>query len=304
MPDSVSTPDGRRLEILTGGAADGLPFLFHSGTPSAATSHQPLWAAAARAGLRLVTYSRPGYGGSTPRPVGPPVPIAADAVDSATVLDALGIDRFVTLGWSGGGPRALACAALLPGRCLAAASLAGVAPADAADLDFTGGMGPENVRDFELASRGREALRPVVEEQAADFGAVTGAQIVEAFGGLVDEVDAAALTGELGEYVAASFRGAMTQGAVGLLEDNLQVMQPWGFDVADITVPVAVWQGAHDKMVPFAHGQWLAARIRGARVHLFDDEGHLSLLHRMDEMLAELVELAGPGSLADRDASP
>jgi pimeloyl-ACP methyl ester carboxylesterase len=296
MTDFVSTPDGRRLEILTGGAPDGLPFLFHSGTPSAALGYEPLWDAAARAGLRLVTYSRPGYGASTPRPVGPPVPITADAADSATVLDALGLDRFVTLGWSGGGPRALACAALMPGRCLAAVTLAGVAPADADDLDFTGGMGPENVRDFDLASRGREALRPVVEEQVADFATVTGAQIVEAFGGLVDEVDTAALTGELADYVAGSFRHAMDQGAAGLLEDNLQVMQPWGFDVADITVPVSVWQGAHDKMVPFAHGQWLAARIPGARVHLFDDEGHLSLVHRMEEMLAELVELAEPAA--------
>jgi pimeloyl-ACP methyl ester carboxylesterase len=283
VPDFVSTPDGRRLEILTGGAPDGLPFLFHGGTPSAALGYRPLWDAAARAGLRLVTYSRPGYGGSTPRPVGPPVPIAADAADSAIVLDALGMDHFVTLGWSGGGPRALACAALMPERCLAAVTLAGVAPADADDLDFTGGMGPENVRDFELASRGREALRPVVEEQ-----------VVEAFGGLVDEVDAAALTGELADYVAGAFRHAMDQGSAGLLEDNLQVMQPWGFDVADITVPVGVWQGAHDKMVPFAHGRWLAARIPGARVHLYEDEGHLSLVHRMDEMLAELVDLAGP----------
>lgn len=293
MPDFVSTPDGRRLEILTGGAEDGLPFLFHSGTPSAVVRHGPLWAAAEASGLRLVTYSRPGYGASTPRPVGPPVPIADDATDSATVLDALGIDRFVTLGWSGGGPRALACAALLPDRCAAAVSFAGVAPADADGLDWCGGMGPENVRDFELAGRGREALRPVVEEQVAEFATVTGAQIVEAFGGLVDEVDAAALTGELGDYVAAVFRRSAEQGATGLLEDNLQIMQPWGFDVADITVPVAIWQGAHDKMVPFAHGRWLAARIPGARAHLFDDEGHLSLLHRMDEMLAELVELAG-----------
>ena len=292
MPELVTTPDGRTLEILTGGAQDGLPFLFHSGTPSAVLRYEPLWVAAERAGLRLVTYSRPGYGASAPRPTGPPVAIAADAVDSATVLDALGLDRFVTLGWSGGGPRALACAALLGERCLAAVSFAGVAPADAPDLDFTAGMGPENVRDFELAAQGREALRPVVEEQVAEFAAVTGEQIVAAFGELIDEVDAAALTGEFADYVAGSFRHAMAQGPVGLLEDNLQVMQPWGFDVEDIAVPVGVWQGAHDKMVPFAHGQWLAARIPGARSHLFADEGHLSLVHRMDEMLAELVTLA------------
>ena len=89
-----------------------------------------------------------------------------------------------------------------------------------------------------------------------------------------------------------SFRHSAAQGVVGLLEDNLQVMRPWGFDVAAITVPVSVWQGAHDRMVPFAHGQWLARTVPGARAHLFDDEGHVSLVHRLDEMFAQLRELA------------
>ena len=294
MPEFVTTPDGRQLEYLTGGADDGFPLLFHGGTPSAAVRYQPLWDAARDAGLRLVTCSRPGYGASSPRPpAAEPVPIGADVADSVTLLDALGIGEFVTLGWSGGGPRALGCAALLPDRCRAAVSLAGVAPADAEGLDWLAGMGPENVHDFELAAQGRDALRSSVEEQVADFSEVTGEQLVASFGGLVDEVDAAALTGDFADYLAAGFRHAAAQGAVGLLEDNLQVMRPWGFDVADITVPVAVWQGAHDKMVPFSHGQWLAARIPGARVHLFDDEGHISLVNRIPEMFAELRELAG-----------
>lgn len=293
MSEILTTPDGRQLEFLTGGAEGGFPLLFHSGTPSAAVSYEPLWQAAREADLRLVTYSRPGYGASSPRPTTAEPVIADDVADSGLLLDALGMDEFVTLGWSGGGPRALACAALLPERCRAAVSLAGVAPVDADGLDWLAGMGPENVRDFELAARGREALRPVVEQEIAEMAGVTGDEVVAAFGGLVDEVDAAAVTGELAEYVAASFRHAVAQGAVGLLEDNLQVMRPWGFDVAGIPVPVGVWQGAHDRMVPFTHGQWLAARIPGARVHLFDDEGHISLVHRIDEMLAELRELAG-----------
>jgi pimeloyl-ACP methyl ester carboxylesterase len=293
MPDHVSTPDGRPLEILTGGASDGFPLLFHGGTPSAAVPYDAMSRAAERAGLRLLTYSRPGYGASPPRPAGAAPTLADDVTDSVAVLDALGVGDFVTLGWSGGGPRALACAALLPDRCRAAGSLAGVAPSDAQGLDWTAGMGAENVRDFELAARGREALLPVVEEEASALSAITGDQLVEGLGDLTDEVDAAALTGGFADYLAASFRHAMAQGSVGLLEDTLQVMRPWGFDVGDIDVPVAVWQGAHDRMVPFSHGQWLGARIRGARVHLFDDEGHLSLVHRLPEMFAELRELAG-----------
>ena len=293
MPDHVSTPDGRPLEILTGGASDGFPLLFHGGTPSAAVPYDAMSRTAEQAGLRLVTYSRPGYGASPPRPAGAAAVLADDVADSVAILDALGLGDFVTLGWSGGGPRALACAALLPDRCRAAVSLAGVAPYDAEGLDWTAGMGEENVRDFELAARGREALLPVVEEEVAGLAEITADQLVEGLGDLTDEVDAAALTGAFADYLAAGFRHACVQGSTGLLEDNLQLMRPWGFDVGDIRVPVGVWQGAHDRMVPFSHGQWLGARVPGAGVHLLDDEGHLSLVHRLPEMFAELRELAG-----------
>ena len=246
-----------------------------------------------KAQLRMVTYSRPGYGTSTPRTDRDRGwTIADDVRDTEALLDALGIDQFVTLGWSGGGPRALGCAALLPDRCRAATSLAGVAPYDAEGLDFTAGMGPENVRDFEAAALGREALAPLIEAEITELAEVTGADITAALGELVDEVDVAALTGEFADYLAESFRRASLQGPGGLLEDNLVVTRPWGFDVRDLAVPVSLWQGRHDLMVPFAHGQWLAAHVAGARVHLLDDEGHLSLWRRFDEVLAELRELA------------
>jgi pimeloyl-ACP methyl ester carboxylesterase len=292
---SLTLPDGRELEYLTGGAADGFPLAYHSGTPSAAVVDPLLWAAAERAGLHLVTYSRPGYGASTSRPApeGWPVPLVADASDTAALLDHLGMGEFVTLGWSGGGPRALACAATLPGRCLAAATLAGVAPADESGPDWTEGMGEENVRDFAAAREGRVSYGPIAVEQAAALATVTAADIVASMGDLVDEVDAAALSDEIGGAVAASFNHAVAQGPGGMVEDTLQIVQPWGFDLAAITVPVSVWQGARDRMVPFAHGRWLAATIPGARAHLFDDEGHISLVAKIDEILADLRSLAG-----------
>jgi pimeloyl-ACP methyl ester carboxylesterase len=292
--DHATTPDGRHLEVLSAGPADGFPLLYHSGSPSAAVAYAPFESALEVNGLRLITYSRPGYGTSTPRPVREePWTVADDVQDAVAVLDQLEVGDFVTLGWSGGGPRALGCAALLPERCRAAVSLAGIAPAGVPGLDWTADMGPENVRDFEAAREGRDVVEPFIAEQVAGMAAVTATDIVASFGGLVDAVDAGALTGELAEYVAASFRRAAEQGVVGLLDDTLTIAAPWGFDVTTITVPVSVWQGAHDLMVPFGHGQWLAANIPGARAHLFDDEGHLSLVHRFGEMLAELRELAG-----------
>ncbi len=295
MAQMLTLPDGRDLEFLTGGDPDGFPFVYHSGTPSAVVHDRAIWEAASAAGLHLVSCSRPGYGASTPRTVGDgwPVPILADAEDTALLLDHLGMGEFVTLGWSGGGPRALACAAGMPDRCRAVASLAGVAPASAEGLDWSEGMGPENIRDFEAAAVGREVYRPIATQQAEELGAVTAEDIVASFGGLVDEVDAAALTGELADHLTATFRHAVAQGPVGMLEDTLQIVRPWGFDVADLTVPVAVWQGAHDKMVPYGHGQWLAQAIPGARAHLYDDEGHLSLVAKIDEILADLRDLAG-----------
>lgn len=284
--------DGRDLEVLLGGDPDGFPWLFHSGTPSAAVPSATIDRQARAARLRLITYSRPGYGASTPRPW--PYPrIADDLADSVRILDELGVDDFVTLGWSGGGPRALACAALLPRRCRAAATLAGVGPADAPDLDFTAGMGPENVAEFAAARAGVKAYDALLAEQVPGLAGVTGEDVAGELGGLVTPVDVAALTGEFADWLAATFRRAVVQGTIGWREDGLAIMAPWGFDLGDARVPVAIWQGRQDAMVPFGHGEWLAVNVPGARAHLFEDEGHISLVARLPEILADLRSLAG-----------
>ncbi|HET6154342.1 MAG TPA: alpha/beta hydrolase [Marmoricola sp.] len=288
----LDSGDGRDLAVLTGGDPDGFPWLFHSGTPSAAVPSALVDRQARDAGLRLITYSRPGYGASTPRSW--PYPrVADDLADSIRILDSLDVDDFVTLGWSGGGPRALACAALLPRRCRAAATLAGVAPSDAPDLDFTAGMGPENIAEFAAASTGVPEYDAFLADQIAGLAAVSGEEVAGELGGLVTPVDVDAITGEFADWLAASFRGSVTQGTIGWREDGLAIMATWGFDLADIRVPVAVWQGREDAMVPFSHGEWLAQNVPGATAHLFEDEGHISLVGRLPEILADLRSLAG-----------
>lgn len=293
MIETVTTPDGRSLEILVAGPEDGDPYVFHNGMPTAVAPYAPLEQVLEDAHLRMVTYSRPGYGASSPWPNGAEPTMVDDVRDTVTIADALGFDTFVALGWSGGGPRALACAALVPERCRAVVCFAGIAPYGDPALDYFAGMGAENVRDFLAAMIGPDMLRPFIDAQVAEYRDVTSEQVVDAFHGLVGEIDAAALTDEFGDWVARTFRRACEQGAAGLFEDTLQIVRHWGFDVADITVPVSVWQGRHDRMVPFGHGQWLARTIPGARAHLFEDEAHLSLVARMPEMLAELRELGG-----------
>jgi pimeloyl-ACP methyl ester carboxylesterase len=272
---NLDLPDGRTLEYVVGGPADGLPLVLHHGTPSAALLFGPLTDVAARHGLRTVMPGRPGYAGSTARPGRS---VADVATDVAALLDALGAERFLTAGWSGGGPHALACAALLPGRCLAAASIAGVAPYAAEGLDWLGGMGAENVAEFGAAAAGEPELTAFLEREAAGLADVRAADIVAAFGDLVSEVDKAALTGGFAEYLAASFRAAVSSGIAGWRDDDLAFLADWGLRLGDLTVPVAVWQGGEDRMVPFDHGRWLAAQLAGAEVHLEPAEGHLSLL--------------------------
>ena len=282
--------DGRTLEYLVEGDPDGFPLVMHHGTPGAAVPYPRLAGPCQERGLALVHYSRAGYGESAPRP---DRTVADVAEDVAAMLDELGHPDFLTLGWSGGGPHALACAALLPDRCRAAATGAGVAPYLADDLDFLEGMGPENHEEFGAALEGRHALEPYLEKDAADLTDVTPEQVADALGGLVSPVDKAYATGEFAERVLASFRRACLSGVEGWAEDDLAFTRDWGFDLASIKVPVSVWQGREDRMVPFSHGQWLAANVPGATAHLYDDEGHLSLWARIGDILDDLTTRAG-----------
>jgi pimeloyl-ACP methyl ester carboxylesterase len=251
--------------------------------------------AARKSGLRLVNYSRPGYGDSTQQPGRS---VADAAADVAALMDVLGVDDFLTLGWSGGGPHALACAALLPDRCLAAVSLAGVAPYGADGLDWMAGMGTENVDEFGAALQGTSILTPMIEKWAAQLAGVQPAEVSAALGGLVSEVDKRALTGEFAESVAASFRRAVSLGVAGWRDDDLAFVRPWGFELEAIRRPVAIWQGAQDRMVPFSHGVWLAEHVPGARAHLDAEEGHLSFaVASMDRIVADLASLAENSSM-------
>jgi pimeloyl-ACP methyl ester carboxylesterase len=292
---TVRTPDDRVLDVLVSGPEDGLALVFHTGTPSGLVDSGPIVPVAAARGLRTVLYARPGYGTSTPQP-GRLVADAAADVDA--ILAHLRIDEFVTAGWSGGGPHALACAALLPVRCLAAATIAGVAPSDSPGLDWLAGMGEENVEEFSAANAGEADLTSFLEAAAGVMRDLTAAQVVEGLGGLVSEADQAAVTGEFAEYLAAAFRAALTTGIAGWRDDDLAFAKDWGLslDALGHATPVAIWQGDQDRMVPGAHGAWLAANIPLARPRLRPGEGHLTLVTKnLGEILDDLLDLAGKG---------
>jgi pimeloyl-ACP methyl ester carboxylesterase len=287
---TVPAAGGRELEVLVAGPPDGLPLVFHNGTPGGLVAFGPMTAAAAGRGLRTVMYARPGYGTSTPQPGRR---VADAAGDVTAVLDALGAERFVTAGWSGGGPHALATAALLPDRCQGAATIAGVAPHDADGLDWLAGMAKENVAEFGAAAAGEAELTAFLTAEAAQLADVTGEQIVAGLGDLASPVDRSVLTGEFGSYMAAAFRAALAGGIAGWRDDDLAFVTDWGFSPGT-GAPVTVWQGDQDMMVPFGHGQWLAAHLPGARARLIPGAGHLSLaVGQFGEILDELLSVAG-----------
>jgi pimeloyl-ACP methyl ester carboxylesterase len=285
----VLLPDGRRLDMRVSGPANGFPLVFHHGTPGAATPVRALERAAHVRGLRLVTTSRPGYGDSTRQPGRRVVDVAAD---TAAVLAAIGAARCLVAGWSGGGPHALACAARLSATA-AALVIAGVAPYGAEGLDWMSGMGEENITEFSTTLKGEAALRPYLIEQREQLKDIEPADIVASLDTLLPDVDRAVLTGEFGEDMAAAFREAVRTGVDGWLDDDLAFASPWGFGLDEVSAPIAIWQGSADLMVPFSHGQWLAAHLPGASAHLEPGQGHLSIgIGALDRMLDELLAAA------------
>lgn len=287
---TVTTQDGRTLLAYEAGDPEGALVVVHHGTPGSGLLATPWAGDAEQRGVRLVGFDRPGYAGSTRRPGRAVADIAADTV---AVADTLGAERFRTWGISGGGPHALACAALVPDRVAAAACLAGVAPYDSPGLDWMAGMGQDNVEEFGAALEGEAPLRAHLEVGRAQMLDATPQHLLEVMRSLLPPADLAVLTGERADFLHAWMTHGLQAGYDGWLDDDLAFATAWGFELDSIRVPLLVMQGEQDLMVPFAHGRWLAAALPRAEVVLSADEGHLTLLEKIGQVHAWL--LAHPG---------
>ncbi|HEY6314594.1 MAG TPA: alpha/beta fold hydrolase [Streptosporangiaceae bacterium] len=288
MQRTARTPDGRTLAIEEDGDPNGHPVLVHGGTPNSRHLYPPTAIDAAARGLRLISYDRPGYGGSTPQPGRT---VADCAADVRAICAELGIERLAMWGISGGGPHVLACAALLPDLVTAAASLASLAPLDAEGLDWFAGMGQDNVDDFRLYLRDPVAARAKSESDREASLAASADDLAAILRTLLSPADAAVLKDALAEYLVYSNHEGLAPSGQGWWDDGVADASPWGFELSAISVPVLLMHGRQDKFVPFGHGQWLAARIPGVEARLFDHDGHLTLLvNRIGEVHAWLAD--------------
>lgn len=285
----VETADGRRLAYLEYGDPSGLPVFLLHGTPGCRLSgRHPDESRVIEAGLRLITYDRPGYGQSDRHKGRRVVDCVADV---AAIADELGIERFAIKGGSGGGPHALAVGARLAPRVTRVGCDVGAAPYDADDIDWFAGMDPANVKEFNWALAGEETLVPELENYAKDAIAKVQADPASLLSQFeLSPSDRAVLEDpRVQDRLRASTLEAFANGVWGWVDDDLAFTEPWGFDVEELAVPVQIRYGATDVLVPAGHGAWLAAHIPHAEVIVDEEGGHLSGPDEQLERTRELV---------------
>ncbi|MFT2017073.1 alpha/beta fold hydrolase [Streptomyces sp. 796.1] len=271
----LEVAEGRRLHVYDTGAAAGdaqVTVFWHHGTPNVGAPPVPLFLAGRRLGVRWISYDRPGYGGSTPRPGRS---VAAVVDDVVAVADALGVDRFAAMGHSGGGPHALACGALLGARVVGVVSVAGLAPFGAAGIDWFAGMASAGAQSLRAAVAGRAAKEEY--EAAATFDPQ-----------MFTPADHAALAAEW-SWFEQVVEPAMAAGPGGLIDDDLAYVAPWGFDPEQVVAPALLLHGDRDRIAPSAHARWLADRCPTAELRIRPDDGHISVLAGAEGALAWLA---------------
>jgi pimeloyl-ACP methyl ester carboxylesterase len=288
----VRTADGRQLSVAVFGDPDGKPVFLLHGTPGSRLGPRPRSVVLHRLGVRLIAFDRPGYGHSD-RLAGRRV--ADAAADVAAVADACRLDRFAVVGRSGGGPHALACAALLPDRVTRAAVLVGLAPHGAAGLDWFDGMARSNAVRFTAALANGDRIAARLTTAAASIRADPASLLASLQQELPAPDRRVVADHGIRSMLLHTYAEAVRTSAYGWIDDALAFCAPWGFDPSTVTVPVLLWHGASDVFSPASHARWLADRIPGATVLVQAGAAHFGALDVLPDILRWLAAGARPG---------
>jgi pimeloyl-ACP methyl ester carboxylesterase len=264
------------------GDPDGEPVFLLHGTPGSRLGPHPRSAVLHRLGVRLISFDRPGYGGSD-RMAGRRV--ADVATDVRTIADAYGLRKFAVVGRSGGGPHALACAALLPERTTRAAVLVSLAPRSADGLDWFDGMARSNVTEFTAALNGYDGIAAHTKTVADAIRANPASLITRLQAELPDPDKRVVADRGIRSMLIQTYAEAMRVSDYGWIDDALAFCSPWGFDPAAVTVPVLLWHGAKDMFSPVSHARWLADRIPSATVIVQAGAAHFGALDVLPDIL-------------------
>ncbi len=279
---TLRASDGRELCLEVAESPSKQAILVLGGTPNSRHLY-PGWVRdASDKGASIIGYDRPGYGGSSPQPGHS---VADGAADVRAIAAELGLERLVVWGFSGGGPYALACAALLPDLVAATAVLGSLAPWGAPGLDFFAEMGQDNVQSVELYFSDPGAAREQSRRDRDELVDATAKDVLESWRTLVSDIDAEVLSGEFAAWLVDGLHDGLAPGDQGWWDDGVAHLSPWGFELSSIRTPVRVWHGRHDRFVPISHGRWIAEQVPGAGAELSERDGHLTLVtRRIDEV--------------------
>jgi len=285
----VKAADGRRLAVETSGKPDGAPVFLLHGMPGGRNGPRPRGIVLYRLGIHLISYDRPGYGGSD-RQLDRTV--ADTAGDVAAIAGFLDIDRFGVVGRSGGAPHALACAAVLGERVYSAAALGSLAPFDAEGLDWYGGMADSNVEAYRDA-KADEDLAAELARRARQVRSDPESLLRSLWPELVSHDRKVVGDIALRRILAETYAEALQESATGWIDDVLALRRTWGFKLSEITSPVMLWHGGDDVVSPASHTRWLAGQIDGSTLEVQSGAAHFSAVEVLPRILAWIATSAG-----------
>ncbi|WP_326696745.1 alpha/beta hydrolase [Streptomyces sp. NBC_01754] len=287
MRSRVRVADGRHLMVERQGDPHGRPVFLLHGTPGSRLGPAPRGMVLYQRKTQLIAYDRPGYGGSDRLADRRVVDVVEDV---RAIADSFGLDRFAVVGRSGGAPHALACAAMMPERVTRTAALVGLAPWDAAGLDWFEGMAASNVLAYSTAAADPDGLAQSFISRSAEIRQDPVRLLDDLRRELTDSDRTVVNDAGIRTLLLANYREGLRNSAYGWIDDAIAFARPWGFDLADVSGPVMLWHGEKDVFSPVGHSRWLAGQIPGATAVLEPAAAHFDALSVLPEVLNWLLD--------------